>query len=184
METCCLALREGIPGRDWKKWLTKKRFFFVCIFCCVPSKKSFFCQQLLRYAQPWFDPPDRTIVRSGGSNHGQEGTTGLRFSKAKLTCPLKSTDRKGLWDRLENWCPFLFILFHRFFFLKKKRAEKGRKRQGRDTRLENFFKKVNKRNIYIKKGRNTRITLRFSLLWYIFIILSFYIFLFIMADIA
>ena len=24
----------------------------------------------------------------------------------------------------------LFILFHRFFFLKKKRAEKGRKRQG------------------------------------------------------
>jgi len=157
------------------------------LFAFFVSKKSFFCQ-------PWFDPEDRTIVRSSGSNHGQEGTTGLRFSKGKLTCPLKSTDRKGLWDRLENWCPFLFILFHRFFFFLKKRAEKGRKRlkkaekgrkrQGRDTRLENFFKKVNKRNIYIKKGRNTRITLRFSLLWYIFIILSFYIFLFIMADIA
>jgi len=26
--TCCLALREGIPGRDWKKCLTKKNLFW------------------------------------------------------------------------------------------------------------------------------------------------------------
>jgi len=29
-------------------------------------------QQLLRYAQPWFDPKDPTIVRSGGSNHASK----------------------------------------------------------------------------------------------------------------
>jgi len=81
-------------------------------FLLCPFKKIFFCQT-------WFDPEDRTIVRSSGSNHGQEvrgipstttsqaffevrgipsTTTGLRFSC--LFHPFSS-------KKDENWYPFL-----------------------------------------------------------------------------
>ncbi len=75
---------------DKKKSFLKQKmlriFCQVSIFCF--KKVRFFCKAFFE-GYSWYPFPT-----------GQ--TTGLRFSKGKLTCPLKSTDRKGLWDRLEN----------------------------------------------------------------------------------
>ncbi len=74
----------------------------------------------IRRIQPWFDPLDPTIVRSGGSNHGS-----ILF----LTCPVVFV-RDPTIISLNPFSSF-FILFHPFsslFFKKKKRAEKGRDR--------------------------------------------------------
>ncbi len=69
---------EGIPEKpkaDLTKKVNKK---------CKPDKKceAFFVSKKIFFCQTWFDPEDRTIVRSSGSNHGQEvkaTTTGLLF---------------------------------------------------------------------------------------------------------
>jgi len=180
---------SGPTGRDTrkglKKMVDKKKIFFCLHFLLCPFKKIFFLSTIVALCA--------TMVRSSGSNNCSirriEPWTGrdnrFKVFQRKTYLSFKKYGQKGTLGQVRKLVSLPFHPFSSlFFFLKKKRAEKGRKRQGRDTRLENFFKKVNKRNIYIKKGRNTRITLRFSLLWYIFIILSFYIFLFIMADIA
>ena len=77
-------------------------------------------KQLYPFGISWFDPLDRTIVRSGGSNHGS-----ILF----LTCPVVFV-RDPTIISLNPFSSF-FILFHPFsslFFKKKKRAEKGRDR--------------------------------------------------------
>ena len=130
MQTCCLARREGIPGRDWKKWLTKKRFFFVCIFC---FKKIFFLS---------------TMVRSGGSNNCSilriEPWTGrdnrFKVFQRKTYLSFKKYGQKGTLGQVRKLVSLPFhpfsSFFIAFFFLKKKKgrkrqkkAEKGRKRQ-------------------------------------------------------